>query len=98
MLEGAGGAEGEDWALAWTSEELLSERVKTEKSGWFGQVEREIFALDPLSGGAETGATSQDRALILPARPFQVLSELNPPGFARIRKFVVGAGDRVLRY
>ncbi|PJE26602.1 hypothetical protein PSM7751_02724 [Pseudooceanicola marinus] len=98
VLEGAGGAEGEDWALAWTSEELLSERVKTEKSGWFGQVEREIFALDPLSGGAETGATSQDRALILPARPFQVLSELNPPGFARIRKFVVGAGDRVLRY
>ena len=98
VLAGAGGGEGDDWALAWTEEELVSDRVKTEKNGWFGQVEREIFTLDPLTGGAESGATRQERALILPARPFQVLSELNPPGFSRIRKYVVGAGDRVLRY
>ena len=54
--------EGEDWALVWTDEELVSERVEQERSGWFGTVEREIFALDPFAGrGADTGAT-RDRA------------------------------------
>ena len=51
--------------------------------GWFGTVEREIFALDPFGGrGADTGATRTQRAIILPQRPFQVLAELDPPGFA----------------
>jgi hypothetical protein len=34
--------------------------------------------------------------VILPERPFQVLAERNPPGFADIRKFVVGAGGRII--
>jgi hypothetical protein len=90
---------GEDWALVWTEEELVSERSERAKSGWFGTVERQIFALDPFAGrGAETGATRTERAIILPERPYQALSELNPPGFADVRKFVVGAGGRVLSY
>ena len=58
----------------------------------------EIFALDPFSGrGVDTGATRTERAIILPARPYQVLAERNPPGFHDVRKFVVAAG-RVLSY
>ncbi len=99
VLESAGAPAGEDWALAWTVEALESERVETEKKGWFGKVEREIFALDPFSGrGVDTGATRTTRAVIMPERPFQVLAEKNPPGFADVRKFVVGAGGRVVSY
>lgn len=89
--------EGQDWALAWTLEELESERVSHERSGWFGTVEREVFALDPFSGrGADTGATRMERSIILPQRPYQVLEEKNPPGFASVRKFVVSPQGRVL--
>lgn len=100
VLEQAGGREGEDWTLAWTEEELVSERVEQEKRGWFGgTVERQIFALDPFAGrGAETGASRMQRAIIMPERPFQVLAELNPPGFADVRKFVVGRSGRVISY
>lgn len=99
VLAEAGSPEGQDWALAWTTEELQSERVEAEKVGWFTTAEREIFALDPFSGrGVDTGATRTERAIILPERPFQVLSERAPAGFAQVRKFVVGAGGRVLSY
>lgn len=97
VLAEARAPEGEDWALAWTEEVLESERVELEKTGWFSKAEREVFALDPFAGrGAETGATRMERAIILPQRPFQVLEEKSPPGFAAVRKFVVGAGGRVL--
>lgn len=90
---------GQDWALAWTDELLESERVTEERSGWFGAVEREIFALDPFSGrGADTGATRMGRSIILPERPYQVLAEKNPPGFGAVTKYVVSPGGRVLRY
>lgn len=99
VLAEAHAPEGQDWALAWTTEELESERVETERAGWFSTVEREVFALDPFAGrGAETGATRVARSIILPQRPFQVLAEKNPPGFADVRKFVVSPGGRVLRY
>ena len=99
VLEEARAPAGEDWALAWTEETLESERVVEERAGWFGKVEREVFALDPFSGrGIETGATRMERAIILPERPFQVLTEKNPPGFATVRKFVVNPSGRVLVY
>lgn len=99
VLERARAPAGEDWALAWTEEELVSERVEMEKSGWFGSVERQIFALDPFAGrGAETGATRMERAVILPERPYQALAELAPPGFSDVRKFVVSNTGRVLSY
>lgn len=46
VLAEAKGGYGNDWALAWTVETLLSEKVEEEKSGWFSTVEREIFKLD----------------------------------------------------
>lgn len=99
VLEDAAAPEGQDWALVWTQEDLQSERVIEERSGWFGKVEREVFALDPFAGrGAETGATLTERSIILPQRPFQVLAEQNPPGFASVRKYVVSDTGRVLRY
>jgi len=99
VLEAAKAPAGEDWALAWTVEDLESERVETERKGLFGHVEREIFALDPFSGrGADTGATRTERAVILPERPYQSLAEADPPGFRAVRKFVVSDKGRVLVY
>ncbi|MEO3417386.1 hypothetical protein AAFO92_22235 [Roseovarius sp. CAU 1744] len=99
VLAEARAPEGQDWALAWTDEVLESERVTEERSGWFGSVEREVFALDPFSGrGVDTGASRTERSIILPERPYQVLAERNPPGFASVTKYVVSPGGRVLRY
>jgi hypothetical protein len=99
VLEKANAPAGQDWALAWTEETLESERVRTERAGWFGKVEREIFALDPFSGrGVEHGATRMERSIIMPERPFQQLAELNPPGFSTVHKYVVSNAGRVLRY
>lgn len=91
---------GEDWALVWTDEELRAERVETVKTGWFGSEERQIFALDPFAvpGSSDPGVTRIERCVMLPERPYQALAELNPPGFAGVRKFVIGAGGRVLSY
>ena len=99
VLAEAGSPEGQDWALAWTMEELESERVTEEKVGWFSTAEREIFALDPFGGrGVDTGATRTERSIIMPERPYQVLAEKNPPGFASVRKYVVSGGGRVLSF
>ncbi|KIN65496.1 hypothetical protein Z945_539 [Sulfitobacter noctilucae] len=99
VLAEAAAPEGQDWALVWTEEELLSDRVIAQKSGWFSTVEREVFALDPFAAqGPDLGATRQERSIILPQRVFQVLDEKQPSGFASVRKFVVGASGRVLQY
>lgn len=95
VLSRAMAPEGEDWALAWTEEELVSDRVEMVDSGWFGRAEREIYTLDTV---ADTGATRMGRSVILPARPYQALAELDPPGFRDVRKFVVGTGGKVLSY
>lgn len=98
IMSEAQAPEGQDWALVWTLEDLQSERVEEEKSGWFGRVEREVFALDPFAGrGAETGTTEINRSIVLPTRVFQVLQERRPPGFEDVRKFVVSPGGRVMR-
>jgi len=99
VLEEAHAPMGQDWAMAWTAETLESERVQQEKSGWFGKVDREIFALDPFAGrGVDTGATATERSIIMPARPYQVLAEKNPPGFRDVRKFVVSGSGQVVSY
>ena len=84
VLALAAAPEGEDWALAWTEEELTSERIEEEPRGWFGRVERQVYALDPFAGG-ETGATRITRSLVMPQRPYQALVELDPPGFRGVR-------------
>ncbi|MFN6976575.1 MAG: hypothetical protein ACK4OP_00485, partial [Gemmobacter sp.] len=98
VLAEAVAPEGQDWALVWTLEELEASGTTRERQGWFGTVERQLFALDPFSGrGAETGASRTDRYVILPERPYQVLAEREPPGFRSVGRFVVGAGGRVMR-
>ncbi|MFN4157317.1 MAG: hypothetical protein ACK4GO_02790 [Gemmobacter sp.] len=97
VLAEAQAAQGDDWALVWTLEDLIAERSETVKTGWFSTAERQVFALDPFTGrGVETGATRTERMVILPERPFQVLAERNPPGFRDVRKFVVAANGRVI--
>ncbi len=95
VLEDAKAPEEEDWALVWTVEDLISEREEEVKDGWFSSRPKQIFRLDPLTG-ADTGATTQERMIILPERPYQVLVEQNPPGLRGIRKFIVGAGGRLI--
>ncbi|MEF3047986.1 hypothetical protein [Pseudotabrizicola sp. L79] len=97
VLTTAKAPQGEDWALVWTVEDLLAERSEQVKDGWFSTVERQIFKLDPfLAKGVDQGATRMERMVILPERPFQVLMELNPPGFRDVRKFIVGANGRII--
>jgi hypothetical protein len=95
VLEGAMAPEGEDWALVWTVEDLVSDREEEVKDGWFSSSQRQVYKLDPVAG-AELGATRQDRMIILPEKPYQVLVEQNPAGLRVYRKFVVGAGGRLI--
>lgn len=99
VLDNAAAPAGEDWALAMTIEDLQAERAKMESTGFFGVTERQIFKLDPLNQyGAGQGATSATRLLVLPARPYQALAALDPPGFRNIRKYVPGPDGRVTGY
>ena len=95
VLKDAKAKDGDDWALVWTAEELQSEREELARDGWLSSSPRQIFALDPLHG-ADLGATRLDRMMILPERIYQVLAEQNPPGLRDVRKFVVGAGGRLI--
>lgn len=98
VLGEARAPQGQDWALVWTLEMLEASGAMREKTGWFSSVERQLFALDPFSGkGAETGASSTTRFVILPERPYQVLAERNLPGFRDVIRFVVGDGGRVVK-
>jgi len=96
VLAEASGKEGLDWALAWTTETLWSEKITTEKTGFFSSAERQIFKLDQT--GRDSGATTVQRSLILPQRAYQVLDEKNPAGLRGVRKYVLGAGERILSY
>ncbi|GAB1364923.1 hypothetical protein MASR1M32_41590 [Rhodobacter sp.] len=76
-------------------EDLVSDREEAVKDGWFSSRVRQVYKLDSLTG-ADTGATTQERMIILPERPYQVLVEQDPPGLRGIRKFIVGAGGRLI--
>lgn len=96
VLSEANGGPGMDWALAWTVEDLVSQRTETQTKGVFGSVKREIYALDHYAVNDDhIGATTVDRSLILPQRPYQVLVNRDPQGLRNIRKFVVGDGGHV---
>ena len=94
VLADANAPDGSDWAMVWTVEDLISDREEEVKDGWFSTVERQVFRLDAFA--PDSGATRVERMVILPERPYQVLTDLNPPGFREVRKFVVGAGDRIM--
>ncbi|MDM7932536.1 hypothetical protein [Tabrizicola sp.] len=95
VLEGANSPEGQDWALVWTVEDLVTDREEAVKDGWFSSSVRQVYKLDPVAG-AELGATRQDRMIVLPERPYQVLVEQDPKSLRGLRKFVVGAGGRLI--
>lgn len=94
VLADANAPDGDDWALVWTVEDLISDREEEVKDGWFSSAERQVFKLDPIA--SDSGATRIERMVILPERPYQVLADLNPLGLRDVRKFVVGAGDRIM--
>ena len=95
VLADAQADDGDDWALVWTVEDLLSDHEEEVKEGWFSSAERQVFKLDPF-GGADSGVTRMERMVILPERPYQVLVELDPPGLRELRKFVVGDGGKII--
>ncbi len=95
VLANANAPDGNDWALVWTVEDLVSEREDEIQDGWFSTANRQIWKLDPISG-IDTGTTKTERMVILPERPYQALVELDPPGFRDLRKFVVGDGGRII--
>ena len=94
VLSDAKAADGDDWALVWTVEDLLSEREEEVKEGWFSSAERQVFKLDAFA--PDSGLSRMDRMVILPERPYHVLAELNQPGLRDLRKFVVGASGQIL--
>lgn len=94
VLADANAPDGDDWALVWTVEDLISDREEEVKDGWFSTAERQVYRLDPIA--SDSGATRIERMVILPERPYQVLADLDPPGFREVRKFVVGVGDRIM--
>jgi hypothetical protein len=99
VLAEAKSPKGEDWALVWTEEDLISERSKPVKTGWFSHAERQIFARDPFAAEPqESGASALYRALIMPERPYQALISRDPPGLRDVRKFVVNKTGKVLSY
>ncbi|NPD13854.1 hypothetical protein HOY34_01405 [Xinfangfangia sp. D13-10-4-6] len=95
VLADARAPEGDDWALVWTLEDLISDREEPVKDGWFSSRPGQIWRLAPLMG-ADSGATTLERMIVLPERPYQVLTEQDPPGLRGIRKFVVGSGNRLI--
>lgn len=98
VLAEAMAPQGQDWALVWTLENLISSGSQIDKTGWFSTTERQTFALDPFMGrGAETGASATHRFVILPERPYQVLAERNPPGFHDVTRFVAAPGGHVMK-
>lgn len=103
VLGEAAGHPGEDWALAWTTETLVATMTERAPSGFFSTVERQIYQLDPFSGPREgdtgtAGHSHLERSLIVPQRPYQILEERNPAGFADIRKYVLSPKGRILSY
>lgn len=91
VLAEAAGAPGLDWALSWTVETLVSKSSQRRTTGLFGSQQQEVYELEELSPSArESGASSVERALIMPQGPYQILADRDPPGLRGVRKYVVG--------
>ena len=94
VLAGARAPDGADWALVWTVEDLISDREEMVSAGWFSETPQQVYKLDAFH--PDDGATRTERMVILPEQPYQTLAELNPPTLRDVRKFVVGAGGRIM--
>ena len=84
------------WPGRWRSwrAKTCARSARAGSAPWSG---RYLRSTRLAGGGADTGATRTQRAIILPQRPFQVLAELDPPGFGDVQKFVVSDAGQVLR-
>ena len=90
---------GQDWALAWTVETLISSGQEWVKTGFLKQSWRQVFKVDGFNLSDKTdGLTDLRQALILPHRAYQVLEERHAAHFAGVRKYVVGTNDKILSY
>ncbi|MEP3048206.1 MAG: hypothetical protein ABJL55_22820 [Roseibium sp.] len=94
---------GDDWALAWTTETLFASSSKQEPFGFFRSVERQVYQLDPFSSHLKNpqdaaGNSNQQRSIILPQRPYQILAERQPAGFSNIRKYAVSPAGKIISY
>ena len=99
VLAESDGRPGEDWALAWTVETLISERQEWTKTGFMKQSWRQVFKVDGFNLSDKTeGLTDLRQALILPHRAYQVMEERHAASFTGVRKYVVGADDTILSY
>ena len=99
VLAEADGKPGEDWALAWTVETLISERQEWTKTGFMKNSWRQVFKVDGFNLSDRTdGLTDLRQALILPHRAYQVLEERYAAQFADAHKYVVGRDDTILSY
>jgi len=97
ILAESGGEAGQDWILVWTSETLTSKETKYIRSGLFGSVPQEIFALDHTNAAAfDAGASEIERSIILPYRPYQALLAGQGPSLNHYTRYVVGPDDTVL--
>ena len=99
VLAEADGKPGEDWALAWTVETLISQGQEWTKTGFMKQAWRQVFKVDGFNLSDKTdGLTDLRQALILPHRAYQVMEERHADKFAGVRKYVVGRNDKILSY
>lgn len=97
LLEEAGDEPGQDWLLVWTTESLHSKESKTIRSGMFGSVSQEVFALDHTDAAAfDAGASKIEPSIILPYRPFQALLADRAPSLKRYKRYVVSPDGTVL--
>ena len=93
------GKPGLDWALSWRVETLLSESERSEKTGFFSKAQRQVYARNKFDPEAmSAGATNVARSLVIPHHAYQVLIEKDPPGFRKVRKYVVGANGQILNH
>ncbi len=88
---------GQDWVLCWTVETLRAKGSELTSSGLFGSVRSEIYDIDPQAPEqVEAGASTIERCMVLPYRPYQRLVERDLPQLRKVRKYVVGPDGAIL--
>ncbi len=88
---------GQDWVLCWTVETLRAKGSELTTSGLFGSVRSEIYDIDPQAPEqVEAGASTIERCMVLPYRPYQRLVERDLPQLRKVRKYVVGPDGAIL--
>lgn len=89
---------GQDWIFCWSVETLRSKGSERKPSGLFGEKVSEVYDVDVHAPDEmEAGASTLDRGMILPHRPYQRLVERDRAELRALRKYVVGPDGLVLQ-